>query len=727
MQSLKDKILGVIVHGVARQLRRKRLFIFVAIAIFLSVVIFTNIIRPTYSAKALILLEDNSEKEQTRSSAGSSSSATLATFATMATLTPIMKQVIETLDLKDRFGKQITSAKLLKESIIINKLIPQPFIQVKQHEGAHILEVRTYSPDPKEAANMANTLADIYVKESPLVSNNQYENKMFSIEKQISSIKGRYYGALNDYKDFKIQKGIYDLAKQSEKLIEYNITLKDSFDKNELSIVEHAAIVEKAKEEIDNSRKLIRQSEEYSESDIFKDLKKKLNELTFELRKKSVDITKNHPDYKQIEKQLNTVRDFLKKESKVSLSSSKYAINPAFEELAVKAAESLVDLEASLAKRKIIISLIEVNNKELKRLSLQGVDYEILKSKVKINKDLYNEMRTHYIKAKTVPSLLRSNQGVPLLRIIERAELPHEIYFPDKTLNYLLGFFLGVLGAALAPFVADYRERVLARKRTPEQPPVDVKELEEAFVETREKPQEEPLTKQQDNLKLPHITTIHRTRYLTNRGLVTTIPVTSHIPRDFDKIIDHVIELYNESGLKTLLFTSTLQSEGKTTLCINMSIIMSRAGFRVLILDFNLKAPDVHSYFKMPNKKGLVECLNGQAEVLDVVEKTHIERLDLLCAGDVASEHGVLFNGGTIDNVFNTLRDSYDLIAIDTPAMFVSNHALNIGSYADGVLHVVEYNKITPPMIDKFLGLLVGNGLNVKGYIINKAVRKTSK
>ncbi|MCI4625547.1 MAG: AAA family ATPase [Candidatus Magnetoovum sp. WYHC-5] len=714
-------------------LRRKRIIFFVFGLFFLTVVIITHVVKPSYRAKALVLLEKNESLTNVLellalniSRAGMQiSTDDFKTDIAMASITPQVKKLIIALKLKNRFGKEITPRKLLKTSYVTNKLFPQPFIKVKQYEEAGMLEISAYSPSAKEAAAMANTLGRLYIEERISIISKEYEKARDFIKTQMLIHKEQYYGALNDYKSFQVEEGVYDLTKQTEELIEKMQELKTSYEENEIAVTEYTAKQAKAESELVKHKTLIEDSKEYADSEIVQGLKEKLNELSLELRKKSVDITKEHPDYKQLEKQIETVKDKLKKEAKVVLSTKKYVMHPLFEELAAKMADSVINLEAAKAKRKVFKTLLDDYEKTLKTLPAKTLENTILNSNVTQSQDLYEQLKKYLVKLTIAQSIALSD-----LRIVEPADVPDEVYFPKKVLNYFLGIIFGLVWALVSALLIDYIDNSIQKRieKTKEKIEEEEEIKEDKSVEV------EPANALQRHVppqiqprQVPLIGTIHRTRYLTSKAIISSTPTQAQVLKEINVVGDGILHIQEEMPFKSCLITSSLALEGKTSLCVNLAVTFCMRGFKVLIVDFNLVNPDMHNFFNIPSSHGgLLDVVGGKIALDECIVESKVEGLYILTAGNRASDAFVA-DSVNLDSLFTKLKDLYDLVIVDTPALFASNDVITVGRHVDCAFYIVESGKVTAMMMEKLISVLNEAALDVRGYILNKVVKKVQK
>jgi capsular exopolysaccharide synthesis family protein len=156
--------------------------------------------------------------------------------------------------------------------------------------------------------------------------------------------------------------------------------------------------------------------------------------------------------------------------------------------------------------------------------------------------------------------------------------------------------------------------------------------------------------------------------------------------------------LYQISELKqarTLVFTSAVPGEGKTTVVSNLGAAMATANKRVLVVDADLRSPRLHELLGVKNRRGLADLLNGDPDlemyfdprfILD----TSIPGLSILPAGNVGPDTFELLSSGRLESLIKELAGSYDLVLIDSPPVLPYSDARNLGKVADGVVLIVR-------------------------------------
>jgi capsular exopolysaccharide synthesis family protein len=174
-----------------------------------------------------------------------------------------------------------------------------------------------------------------------------------------------------------------------------------------------------------------------------------------------------------------------------------------------------------------------------------------------------------------------------------------------------------------------------------------------------------------------------------------------------------------ESMLKTILMTSALPSEGKTTTSVNTSIVLAQGGLRVLLIDADMRRPTIHKIFNLKNEKGLSSVLAETESFDKCLQKTDIENLDLLPAGHIVSDPPKLFHASKIKDFIKVLNARYDRIIIDSAPILTVIDSVILSDLADGIVFVVHGGVTSRIALIKAKEALLDNSSRLLGVIVN--------
>lgn len=171
--------------------------------------------------------------------------------------------------------------------------------------------------------------------------------------------------------------------------------------------------------------------------------------------------------------------------------------------------------------------------------------------------------------------------------------------------------------------------------------------------------------------------------------------------------------------IKTLVLTSTMRQEGKTTVCTHFAVLLAQSGQRVLLIDGDVEHPTLHHMLQVPHSVGLGDCLSGRVSVRESIQRTRISNLDLLPCGNMTQSSVKALGGEEFASLLQGVRAQYDLVLIDTSAMGQSYVPQVVAPLADGVLFLVGSGMVKRDQAKLALDALYTAKANVLGAVLN--------
>jgi capsular exopolysaccharide synthesis family protein len=172
-------------------------------------------------------------------------------------------------------------------------------------------------------------------------------------------------------------------------------------------------------------------------------------------------------------------------------------------------------------------------------------------------------------------------------------------------------------------------------------------------------------------------------------------------------------------ALQTIAITSATANEGKSTIVSNLGVVMAQAGHKGIDMDCDFRNPTQHKIFKVPNK-GLSNCVSMQNKVVDIIQHTDIEGLDILTSGPVAPNPSEILSSKRMDEVLEVLSKEYDYVIIDTPPILPVTDAAVVAAKVDGIIMITAWGTVSPQVARDAKTRLIQAGANIIGVILNK-------
>ncbi|MDT5271680.1 MAG: polysaccharide biosynthesis transport protein [Acidobacteriota bacterium] len=174
---------------------------------------------------------------------------------------------------------------------------------------------------------------------------------------------------------------------------------------------------------------------------------------------------------------------------------------------------------------------------------------------------------------------------------------------------------------------------------------------------------------------------------------------------------------------RSLLVTSSLPSEGKTTTTLNTAASLAQTSGSVLLVDADMRRPRLHTLLGLPNGRGLSTILSSrmsEAEVMSMVQRHEGSGLYLLPSGPIPPNPAELIASEQMRALIKTLEGSFAHIVVDSPPIASFTDGVLISSLVDGVLLVVHGGKSARSVVRRSRQLLIDVGAKVFGVVLNK-------
>lgn len=265
----------------------------------------------------------------------------------------------------------------------------------------------------------------------------------------------------------------------------------------------------------------------------------------------------------------------------------------------------------------------------------------------------YTNLLTQY-EAARLEEAVRANA----ISIVEEANAPRNPSSPRQGINLALGVAIGLIGGIALAFLLDNLDTTLY---TPEQIEAATQMATVGRI---------PAAK--DNMQIARLGSGHYPQLESFRRLRTNILASG-----------------DPTSPQVVLLTSAKRGEGKSTVSANLAVTIAQSGRSVVIVDCDLRLPTVHKFFDLPNKRGLTNVLTGEVTHEEAVQYTSYPRVQVITSGPLPPNPTELLGSQQMFDLINELKEVYDFVILDTPALLSVADAAVLAPMADNVLLVV--------------------------------------
>ncbi|MDP4777636.1 MAG: polysaccharide biosynthesis tyrosine autokinase [Opitutales bacterium] len=299
---------------------------------------------------------------------------------------------------------------------------------------------------------------------------------------------------------------------------------------------------------------------------------------------------------------------------------------------------------------------------ELIELSRLRVEYSSLERDLEVQRVFFMALTSRMTQEQAQVNLKNANA-----RIVDQAFPPLTHSSPNVVMNLAAGLFGGVaVGMGLVFMVAFLDDRVKSA--------FDI----------------------EGTIGLPMLGIIPRIKKLdiNTKAQAVASNVDRHVTETFRSIYS-ALKLNDESkNAKVIVTTSTVPGEGKSFVSSNLALTFANHGEKTLLLDADLRLPNVARSLQLENDFGLLDHIDKDVALDEVIIKEVYPNLDVLPTGGKSKNPTQILNSAKFEAMFADLRDRYDRIVVDSPPLAAVSDALNLLPLADGVLYVIKFNTV---------------------------------
>jgi capsular exopolysaccharide synthesis family protein len=181
----------------------------------------------------------------------------------------------------------------------------------------------------------------------------------------------------------------------------------------------------------------------------------------------------------------------------------------------------------------------------------------------------------------------------------------------------------------------------------------------------------------------------------------------------------------NIDGARALMLTSAAQGEGKSLVAANLAIACAQAGQRVVLIDGNLHHPRQQALLNRPQQPGLADLLaDGSLKPSSLLVDTDVAGLRLLPAGTLPGSPSTLLANGRLRQVLDSLRESADLLVIDSPSLQMSADVLLLAAVVDKCVVVAGSGRTRLARLQATIAAIRSTPTQLLGVVLNATTRQ---
>lgn len=231
-------------------------------------------------------------------------------------------------------------------------------------------------------------------------------------------------------------------------------------------------------------------------------------------------------------------------------------------------------------------------------------------------------------------------------------------------------------------------------------------------------------------------------RHLRRKGQVAMLAAPRSLHAEAFRMLRTNLEFANlERRARTIMFTSAVEQEGKSTTVVNLAVAMARAGQRVAVVDLDLRRPFIDRMFDLNGHPGVTDIALGRSSLDDALAPVSIADSDgeqvvttngnqpiaiggaltVLSAGPIPPDPGEFMATQRVSDILSRLRERFDVILIDAPPLLHVGDAMTLSAKVDGLVLVTRLNVVRRSMLSELSRLLETCPVHRLGFVLTGA------
>ncbi|MCC6591543.1 MAG: polysaccharide biosynthesis tyrosine autokinase [Bryobacterales bacterium] len=583
--------------------------------------------------------------------------------------------------------------------------LPPVEVSIRPIERSHIIEIVCESPNPNMAAIYPNALAEEYIDYHIEARGLAADRASKFLTGQLSDLRARLQESENRLQAYKQQSGLLygsdkanvDEEKLRQLQVEFTRAEAERVSKQSAYEIASSNAAETVPEILDNGRLGGYQSE------------------LARLRREQADLmsmyTQDHPRVVRIQAQISELEQTLRRERESIISRIRN------------------EYQGAMRREQLLAAAYKKQSDHVQDLSRKEVSFDLLRRELDSNRRIYDDLLQ-----KSTGTAMLAAVKVSSAYVIDKARVPEIPSKPSLKIDLAMGLSGGILFGVLLVLAADQVNRKL---KGPGETPLHLKVPELGVIpDSNSAYDRRKVFENSPPAGLPagHENGNgwqHTGTQPADSMIMPNQP--SRIAESFRNTVASILVSESKIGRRprVMVVTSAARGEGKSTTVSNLGIAMAEIGQRVLLIDADLRKPDLHTVFGTSNTWGLSDLPRDNARLKTMplealVRPTEVKGLYLLPSGPGTISVASLLHSGRIKELIERFRREFDTILIDTPPLMYLSDARVLGRLADGAILVVRAGMTTKDMALAAKNRLVQDGISVIGTVLNRWHAKES-
>jgi capsular exopolysaccharide synthesis family protein len=504
-------------------------------------------------------------------------------------------------------------------------------INVYPVRGSRLVDVTFDSTDPLFAVRAVNAIADEYVTQNLELKLQSLDKSLTWLTEEVGRQALQVQQSERGLAEYREQKDAGALADNQNIVIARLNALNNDHTQARNTRIQKETVwnqVKEAGQDIDALSVVI-------QNPLVQSLKTQLQEAQRERTRLAERYGPKWPDIQKIDAQIAQT------ETQLSAQIRKAAQN----------AEA--EYRQALAQENSLKRDLNAQQGAAQNLNRKNIDYTVLQRAAETNQLIYNQLLTREKELRVIANSRANN-----VRVVDLAR-GAGLLAPNHRQDWTYALFFATIIAVGLAFGLDYLDDTI---KTPE----DISR----------------------RLKLRFLRLVPVVR--AQRSPLLSGPVPHDFSEAFRSLRTSLVAQIAVDGPKIIAVTSAQPLEGKTTTAVNMAMALAVGGSRVLLIDADMRRPNVHKTLRMTNDHGLSQLLAGHARMREVVQRSHDPNLLVISAGRTPSNPSELLASDRMRALVAGLESGpFDWVIIDTPPVLAVTDAVIVAPLVESMVFVI--------------------------------------
>jgi succinoglycan biosynthesis transport protein ExoP len=583
-------------------------------------------------------------------------------------------------------------------------------LYIRQEKGASVLWLTYRDPDPQRAKEVLDSLAAAYSQYSLKDRRSRSSTAIQFIEAKLPQIKKQLDQSALAVTKFREKYKIVDPDTYASSVYVMKQDLDKQSQQLQIQMAQTQRQFKELQRQVGGSTDLVLGKAILAEDITYQNLVKQFQEAETHYYLERTRFQDNHPEVQVAKDRRDQLYKLMQVQAETVLGGKAEQVGvttavPASADSSIQQnlAGALFETQTTMAVQAAQMGSVKLAQERVSAIFAQipqlQQQYTELQRQLELDSAVFTSLSE-----KLEELRIAEAQEISSWRVLDASLLPLRPIEPNVLRNLVFGGFAGVLfGIAIAMYLERSDERI--------------REVDEVRELTH----------------VPLLGSIPRTDMLELSPVVereaALAPTMMHsaFREALRSLALNLRYLGGDLSIKSIAFTSAVPSEGKSTLVFNLATILAELGHKVLVVDADMRKPNVHHLARLRNNYGLSTVIATNRSWRQVVQSANVKGcLNVITSGPLPPNPMVLLESTKMTKLLQVWRQAYDYVLIDTPPIVGITDAQCLASKVDSVVLVAAIERSTRSAIARAVEILNGSRANMAGILINMIERNDS-